>query len=576
MPMDMKGNTILHFICVNHPPKYVLEKMFGFVEDWFDSCCNHNHNHHNHHQEEEENLALHMLTLVNGEGATPLHKACKFKASSSVVEYLIERCAVACARSRGDGDAVRRTVENYISAKDGNGWTALHLAVRFGASTRVVKLLMKHCCGISLVNGPESVNHGNSYAGANSDAEYSFESGKTAIHLACLFDSSIDVLKALLDDALSYAGMPPPRRNTASHLLHIIWRRFCRMDDVNSNSSVDSTNNVSYASVKQAVHNAKCVNDLEPELRYAWRKILLILRAMYCGTTEEPCNFGTVLEPHVLHAVAHYAPYCPRTLIILMVRMYESCLHVRDSRGRTPLAVLTNHRVHTKQGRRLNGFAMNLFASVAPESVDKCDKLGMYPLHTALETGKKYEDVETILNAAPDVLEKPSGKDGLHPFMISAANNVGCVDAVFQLLRRNPHVLTSLVKKKDSCLGKDKKVSLPVIGKWTSSGKRTRSSLESNTPPSTFCNISTYYNPYSTRYNVSGLHMIETMQAQKVSSYPYRRRYESDVISMPLPSLVSCMVPTTSSAVDHVHSSLSSNGYGDGMPKSKVRRVSLE
>merc|ERR1712151_190634 len=99
------------------------------------------------------------------------------------------------------------------------GWTALHLAIRFGASTRVVKLLMKHCCGISLVNGPEAV-------GANSDAEYSFESGKTAIHLACLFDSSIDVLKALLDDALSYAGMPPPRSNTASHLLHIIWRLF--------------------------------------------------------------------------------------------------------------------------------------------------------------------------------------------------------------------------------------------------------------------------------------------------------------------------------------------------------------
>ena len=42
MPMDMKGNTILHFICVNHPPKYVLEKMFGFVEDCFDSsyACN--------------------------------------------------------------------------------------------------------------------------------------------------------------------------------------------------------------------------------------------------------------------------------------------------------------------------------------------------------------------------------------------------------------------------------------------------------------------------------------------------------------------------------------------------------
>ena len=572
MPMDMKGNTILHFICVNHPPKYVLEKMFGFVEDCFDSsyACN-NIDMNSRNSMNGENLALHMLTLVNGEGATPLHKACKFKASSSVVGYLIEMCAVACARSRGDGeeDAVRRKVERYISAKDGNGWTALHLAIRFGASTRVVKLLMKHCCGISLVNGPEAV-------GANSDAEYSFESGKTAIHLACLFDSSIDVLKALLDDALSYAGMPPPRSNTASHLLHIIWRRFCRMDDFNTNSSVDSTRNYSYASVKKAVHNAKCVNDLEPELRNAWRKILLILRAMYCGRTEEPSNFGTVLESHVLHAVAHYAPYCPRTLIILMVRMYESCLHVRDSRGRTPLAVLTNHRVRTKQGRRLNGFAINLFASVAPESVKKCDKLGMYPLHTALETGKKYEDVVTILNAAPDVLEKPSGKDGLHPFMISAASDVGCVDAVFQLLRRNPHVLTSLLKKNNSSLGKDKKVSLPVIGKWTSSGKRTRSSFESHITPSSFRNFSTHYNPYTTRYNVSGLHMIEPMQAQKVSSYPYRRRYEGDVTIMPLPSLVNCMVPTTSSAVDHIHSSSSSNDYGDGMPKSKVRRVSLE
>ena len=199
---------------------------------------------------------------------------------------------------------------------------------------------------------------------------------------------------------------------------------------------------MSFQHLKEAVQHSKNISDLPIPLLLVWRKALMILRGMYCGETTEPCDFLQKPESFVMHAISNLAPFAPRSFLILAAKLYaETCLHLTDSSGNTPLHILVSHEVKSNIGSKLNSFAIDLFTKVYPQASKVRNFSKRYPLHLALESGKEYKNgISSLIESHPDSLEYRDPKTGLYPFMQCRSQSL---DSSFQLLKSCPHLVQS-------------------------------------------------------------------------------------------------------------------------------------
>jgi len=253
---------------------------------------------------------------------------------------------------------------------DKEGSTALHFACHYGASVNVVSLLIE----------------------ANaSAAEQQDLYGRTPLHHAVEKSASLDVLRVLADANPEMTMMPcgPP-----SHKTQRGWQRRTPLFMV-------------WAGALSAARYRRARGK-------AWDKATLLLEAAWA-----------VHSPNRIHRMVHASvaldAFLPRDVLMHVINIHRHQLREADEDGCLPLAIAaaaTNH-LAPERAREL----IQLLIKEFPQAALVSDREGRFPLGHALASGKTLESgVEELWRAAPDLLGRRDGIEGLFPALHSASS----------------------------------------------------------------------------------------------------------------------------------------------------------
>lgn len=176
---------------------------------------------------------------------------------------------------------------------------------------------------------------------------------------------------------------------------------------------------------------------------------------------------------YILHEIARSGTscWCPNIVMWFGIHILglDHQLSIYNDNGDLPLHVCAKSPIHkilyiprtNRQCPMMNMSVMEILIKSFPDASLKRSKKGkMLPLHLAILSGKKEKDgINELLKSNPNALCELEETTMLYPFLLSAltssssslGNNSGCLELTFQLLRRNPSLLSTEHSFNDSC-----------------------------------------------------------------------------------------------------------------------------
>lgn len=331
------------------------------------------------------------LKMRNGSGDTPAHIAITkgFRTYEMLAKMGVHKCP------------------SSLETQDANGNTPLHLAVSqnerdlYGrVHLEEVGFLMAECPAAMATTN----NDGNTPL-HNATQQFRF------YHVPDMIDAYPDALKI--------------RNNRGETPLDC----FCRsqMSDLKralcSKSSPDETSLLSLR--KQRLGSAEIL-----------RRASFFLKTSKKETASE-CDQSNGHDWKILHACLGLQG-CSPPLIWLSMTIHPEQIHLSDHEGNLPIHLAAANRVIGGQTLRP---VIEVLLKQYPTSVCALNAEGRFPLHLALESGKRWDGgVSAILKVAPELVVERDVASGLFPFMIAACGAGACVTTIYNLLRLSPEI----------------------------------------------------------------------------------------------------------------------------------------
>jgi hypothetical protein len=232
---------------------------------------------------------------------------------------------------------------------------------------------------------------------------------KTPFHIACEYDSSLDVLKAMLRINPKLATQPYARPsvqkeiyNISEHPLQILWNSLIKRG--------------------------------QPDLV----KMELLLRAAYCGTVDDDPSF------QLLPAACSIR--CPRDYVSRVISTHPHQISVPDHHGLLPLHYAIKSA--EEQSQPYTDFLIEQLITEFPEAASIPFGQGnVLPLHVLISdramTWHKG-GVRHLVFSSPDALRMQDPRSRLVPFMESAIHATKSrlhLSTTYELLRAAPEVI---------------------------------------------------------------------------------------------------------------------------------------
>lgn len=319
---------------------------------------------------------------------------------------------------------------------DGQGWTPLHVAMLYGLREDAVLLLINF--------GPEAVMARNNM-------------GWTPLLLALRHGTNTHVIRSLLEaDCRSslignHADVTP---------MLMLWFAYTKNHRYHGGSRDDDSSDAASMMVDL---------DLSGSLLALWNDMILLLKAASftdCATcngrrevvdmeSSSPSSPSSLL-PHimgpfnndweiwyVLHASIKYM--APTEFIKLAIKMHPEQLQNRDTDGRFPL--------HIAASAKADQCLIDQLVMSYPDAAMLTDNSSRFPVNLSLECGKTWQSgVQSIFQAAPEVIQILDAGSQLYPFMLAAArtpcerseDTPARLETVYKLLCANPGLVASM------------------------------------------------------------------------------------------------------------------------------------
>lgn len=375
------------------------------------------------------------IATQDEEGDTPLHSAFRYGASNKIINLLIELTY----SHFQDGD------EGPFAILNDDGDSALHIAISHEASAESIQLMLDaYPQGILALNGHD-----------RSPLHLAAECGRyDLIEVMVNSHASIDSIPALLR-MRDESGFTP---------LHVLW------------------NQISEHIVHENVDPVMSEEVIEC--------IASLLRSAHCdvGNTDSLSNGENVaIYDLLLTSIQFGSSIVPGGYISFLIENHPEILRQPDIHGCLPLHIAIMNHKRTSDGieddhAELHGqliqhslsFTMKEWDSykfhnenfINTKSANKSDEQifriilqeypsaaflenhdGKTPLHLAIEYGMPWENIQPLLDINPLAIGIKDPKTGLLPFVSAAVSECyetkDSIDTIFRLLQRSPQLLFS-------------------------------------------------------------------------------------------------------------------------------------
>ena len=319
-----------------------------------------------------------------------LHLACMLRAPSKVIEAFL--MSLKCCNK----------AEDMLQMTDASGWTPLHLSILYGMENEAVLVLIRACKVV--------VSMRNSY-------------GWTPLLLALRYGASTMIVQALLGADTTTASISNMSGISPLQMRWSSWENFKKKQ----------SSGIRKSSAQESTEYSKDM----------WNQMLFILKALtfhgQLAAGEELCGNNPFDDwenwyKQLLHsAIKHFAPL---DFIRFAMRQHPDHLSYQDKDGRTPLSITCTAFGSNEKDEYYITLIQEI-SSKCPEAAKMKDSLDHYPINTLLRKGACWSSgVESLVHAAPDLLETKCISSGLYPFM--AAAPLSSDDTIFNLLRASP------------------------------------------------------------------------------------------------------------------------------------------
>eukprot|EP00559_Dactyliosolen_fragilissimus_P003144 CAMPEP_0184865938 /NCGR_PEP_ID=MMETSP0580-20130426/19854_1 /TAXON_ID=1118495 /ORGANISM="Dactyliosolen fragilissimus" /LENGTH=449 /DNA_ID=CAMNT_0027365341 /DNA_START=138 /DNA_END=1487 /DNA_ORIENTATION=- len=373
-----------------------------------------------------------------GYGQTALHTACYRYPPLDAVRALLDACPSAALAQNIDGE------------------TPLHLASD-GASEEVQRLILRAA--------PDSVRKADKY-------------GDTPLHLAASSYPNLERFREMLQIDPTLVTRNNQKGETPFFLLQRSYRDARCREDISPGG----------------------------EFADDWDSAILFLQAAHFGPSfSSMVSKGKKKRPKVSVVHAAAGAMCPRVLLATAIKFFPEQLSLQDENLRTPLHIAaaapvfeepvmdnedddetdgddydgdhgdpneTNksgyilehpngcHQVDQKIDNlcHIQPFTSTLsplstqkpekksvlkeILEAYPKAASTCDSYGRLPFAVAIESGKCWEDINSLLKAEPCALTVQDKKTGLYPFMLAAANNNSDLNTSYNILLAFPELVS--------------------------------------------------------------------------------------------------------------------------------------
>jgi hypothetical protein len=307
---------------------------------------------------------------------------------------------------------------------------------------------------------------------------------QTVLHHACLFRAPAQVIAMILFQAPELASMANADDEIPLHWAvrlsapHEVIQCLLSAHPVSA-CGVKDKDGASALSLLWERHDAELLqlwwaSGREAVLAHAgWKGILYFLQCFSFSfvrdaadgdddTAEAMISHGDDFLP--LHTATR-CEMCPPLMYPLFLQVHKDETPKQDELGRTPLAVACLDPVGNRSVGALS--KVHLLLAAYPEAASVEDYFGRIPLHTALESGLRWEEgIDCLVSVSPQYLQLIDPVTRLPPFLLAATasrtsprTNEGyesriCrnegetqyLSTVFSLLRADPSQLTHLLK----------------------------------------------------------------------------------------------------------------------------------
>lgn len=161
---------------------------------------------------------------------------------------------------------------------------------------------------------------------------------------------------------------------------------------------------------------------------------LILLKTLMCKEIDRNDNSKTKWLPAHKALSIKEIPAIFKQLIVELMPQEGS---KKDQKGN----LLLHLALTSKYQDQLNYDLIDFICRYNPESAMEPNDNGDYPLELAIQNGWEWDVVKSLHMAAPDVISRPSRKNGLYPFMFSLCCSNSSLDNGYSLLRLDPSII---------------------------------------------------------------------------------------------------------------------------------------
>ena len=279
-------------------------------------------------------------------------------------------------------------------------------------------------------------------------AETTSRNGDLPIHVACRYNASIEVLRALVNDHVGTVGISSKWGATA---VRALWDG---RDTIESNRAEENYETV------------------------FWKKMHCLLRALATSRQQSQGQSTEIL--YMVHAVVAMGSLgYPSEVLEYVLQTYPEQVSQKDGMGQLPLHIAVgpsqwSNRSRRKYKPREQQAIIKLLRRYAESAqcLDPNEPVGRYPLHTALANRHHWGGgIKELFQNAPFAASLVDPVTGVYPFQLAAVpvrDTAIDLDSVYQLLRVHPCAVA------DACCGPV----LATIKRTTSENYDTESDTE--------------------------------------------------------------------------------------------------
>jgi len=369
--------------------------------------------------------------------------------------------------------------------KDSIGWTPIHYACQFGVSADIITLLL--CAAVSVKSSAQDPSSSSSSSVTTSPLFLSCNRNADTQVLSVLLDYSISYPNEIgwwiapctgaerydddgytrkpalvaslhqlsIDDTIASANCVAPCRNTLDSIITETE------DNINANSNLTPLqvlwshfpSDRSWRREKDHSITASAINPsiVKQDFIPFWEKVIQLLSFHDCrvqkGDVGSPkYNIDTVsLHKSDRKDLLHHACALRRPipeLVNFILKLYPHQTLKYDSRGNLPLHYAIGNLSYPEldKCKRIQIFSDVLLANTAAASLP--DKNSRLCLFLAIRTISWEDGLDTLVSAAPHVLQIVDKGTRMCPFMLAATVNSTSVNTVFALLKSCPEAIS--------------------------------------------------------------------------------------------------------------------------------------